>query len=202
MVETEFYAGDLLETFGRHAGTDTLRAALAGFLDRAKADVWRRFETTANQTGLDHAARREARQRLSDGERAPPGRNPFLEIEHALDQIARIEDGARDPDVIAKVTAKQLFAVYRPRKSLEIVPLPDIEDPDYRASIADPDTFKFRRDTTFTIIADREGEGVRLLVFSESAADHALGRRFADTVAAKAAALRDYGIAETDWRAG
>lgn len=199
LVEAQHYPGDLLQSFARMAEETRQMDALGDLIAAAKRQTWDLFETACNAAHLDDHARRESRNRLECGERSPPGQNPFLEVEGLLDIIAGVSDLVCPPTLLWLAQAKQLFAHYRPRKSIELVPLPDLDNADYRRTIADPETFKFRRDTRFAILHETSG-GIRLRIFAESAVDHRHGIAFGTVEAAKAKALRDYGIAEEDWR--
>ncbi|MEM6762254.1 MAG: contact-dependent growth inhibition system immunity protein [Pseudomonadota bacterium] len=202
MMEAEHYAGDLLTQFcATLSETGRTRAAeelVALFEER----LWENFESVAAKAPISDDVRERERERLLHGRRADPGKDYFLRTRRYLKQLATVQECLSPREVLAIAEAKQLFARYRQRKSVELVPLPDLDDPTYRAKIDDADTFKFRRDTTFTIVSDRLTDGVRLVIHSASAIDHRLGVWCDSINAAKALALRDYGVTEEDWRHG
>ena len=202
MVEAEHFPGDLLRSFSALAisrGKDDLVRELVA---RMEARIWADFDRYATEAKLGDEETRSARLRLQNGHRSPPGRNPFLDTEHDLETLAEVLDDILPPEHLCQAQAKQLFARYRPRKSVELVPLPDLEHPDYRAKIDHPDTFKFRRDTTFRIAKDQSGIGVRLRITSPSAINHVQGIWYDDLDAAKTAAMRDYSVPKDGWADG
>lgn len=199
MLEAEHYPGDLMETFSSVAIGGGKVGLLKRLTDRFEERTWSLFDEIAQERGLDAPAIDEHRLRLKHGVRSEPGQNPFLKVENNLQTLAGLLDDTESPEILAEARRKQLFARYRSRKSIELVPLPDLENTEYRTKIDAADTFKFRRDTEFKIVRERNGVGVRLRIFSASAYDHRQGVWFKSLDAAVATAMRDFGIVETDW---
>ncbi|MEM7301697.1 MAG: hypothetical protein AAF468_11495 [Pseudomonadota bacterium] len=199
MLEAEYHSGDLLELFCGLAIGRGRRDRVEKLTARFENSIWDKFQHIAKESDMDTATVEKQRVRLLNGVRSEPGQNPFLKIERDLKTLANLKNDLWPPRVIAKARTKQLFARYRPRKSVELVLLPDLDVAEYRATINDPDTFKFRRDTDFNIVQEQNEVGVRLRIFSASAMDHKQGIWFEDVAAAKAAALEDYGIGALNW---
>jgi len=199
MLEAEYHAGDLLELFSREAHGAGKAGIAKEFADRFENSVWDEFDNITEQLDLNSEEVGLHRTRLEHGRRSDPGKNYFLDIENHLETLAKIKDHIDPPKTIATAKAKQLFAHYRPRKSTELVPLPDLENVSYKTKIDDPDTFKFRRETKFTVVEDPKANGVRLRIFSDAAIDHRPGIWFATTEDAMETANRDFGVLKTDW---
>lgn len=200
LVEAQHYSGDLLAEFARHADRTDRAETMAALIAQSEASIWERFERTAAETGMNTEVRQAQRQRLHEGRRAAEGPDPFLDVDWDLNVLARVRDHIDPPDILAVAEVKQRFASYRPRKSVELVPLPDLEVEGYKVTLDNPDTFQFHRDTVFQIATDRSGRGVRLRIFAASAIEHAQGIWYADVASAEAAALDDYGISTDAWR--
>lgn len=199
LIEAQYHSGDLLVAYSS-------LACGAGRFDRVKAlslryeeQIWRDFEALARSAGITGQDAEAQRVRLLHGRRSEPGQNPFLDVEVKLPTLARLREDFEPVVTLATARVEQLYAPYRPRKSIELVPLTDLENPDYRKTIEDSETFSFHRDTVFSIVRDSEGEGVRLRIFSESAIDHRQGIWFSSISTAKAEAKRDFGIGDEDW---
>lgn len=190
----------LIEDFSQAAcaiGKTQMAREIVGIYE---AQVWTRFDHTAVKAGFDAREIEAQRARLQNGLRSESGKNPFFMTELAMQTLAQVKDNLDPPQLLATAIVKQLFAKYRHRKFVELVPLPDMKVAEYKVVFDDPNTFQFRRDTTFTIVCDRECEGCRLRHFADSADHNHIGVWFKSLDAAKAAAENYYGVLEQDWR--
>lgn len=200
LIEAQHYRGDLLGDFAKHAPVLDRVETAHTLIARGEAEIWAAFERIADSAGVSGDEREAHKRRLEEGRRAAAGRDHFLHVDQDLQTLARVRDLIDPPEVVAEAESKQRFANYRPRKSIELVPLPDLAVEEYRLALEHPDTFQFRRDTVFQIAKDRSGQGVRLRIFAASAVEHCQGIWYAGTREAEAGALQDYGIPADAWR--
>ena len=208
MIEARHFEGDLLLVAAQTLASgeakdfgdaDRAPALLRAALDDAHRDIWARFAVQADEQGLSDAEREEHRTRLSRGFAVrEPG--PFRATGRRLNRLAEALCMLDAPQVLATAAAEMVYAYYRPRRGLEIVPPADLADPEIRAHLEHEDTFYFRRETRFEIVAAEAG-GVRLRHFSESAIENHHGLWFENEDAATGYAVDAFGVPPGAWEA-
>ena len=207
MLEASHYPGDLLIAAAGLVGEsgqpsapsgETARGMLAGYTGKAEIDIWRRFEEKADRLGLSDTARRSERERIADSLRSEEERDQFWEIASNLNYLAEARATLTPPIVLRQAAAEMIYAVYRPRHGLEIVPRRDLDNPAIRAHLEKEETFYFRRGTRFEIVDAGDG-AVRLRHFSQSAIENWLGIAFDSVDAAIAYARTEFGVAREAW---
>jgi hypothetical protein len=206
MIEAVHYAGDLLLMSAKVVATtdltaapsgETARIAIQSAADGAERSIWNAFDEQGRALKTSDADREAARQRLVEGHPFD-AYDPFWETERSLNTLAEARDALSPATILGEAEAEMVYAVYRPRRGLELVPAYDLADPGVIASLDHPDTFYFRRETRFEIVA--HGERVRLRHFSPSAIENWHGIGFAEEGEAIAFAQHRFGIAPTAWR--
>lgn len=208
MREAEHYPGDLLITTARVVACPRVaatpegrrsRAALGQVFERAEPDIWSAFEANARELELSSEETDGERERLRRGMPSVE-RDRFRAIANLLNRLAEARSLVDPPTLLRRTEVEMVYARYRPRRGLEMVPRRDLDDPAVMAHLEAPDTFWFRRATRFEII-DAGPRGVRLRHFSESAIENWHGRALPTVEDAVAFAREKYGIGNAAWAA-
>lgn len=212
LMEAAHYRGDLLLAAARGAACEAVGedlrvpghapgvdgahaetlAALGRLVEAAKTALWAELEARAEEQGIGGLALAAARRRIADG---PPlqALDWFYDLDDIMNVIAEAAAWLSPPRILLRAVRRTLYSWPEGRRLLIVAP-PD------EAEAERTSRHSFRRDTLYEIAAPARGPGVRLLSRSPSAIEDWRGTVFGSLDAAKAFALREFGVAEADWQ--
>ena len=117
-----------------------------------------------------------------------------------LESAAEARALVNPPSVLSIAEAEMLYARYRPGRGIEMVPQGDIATPELRLRIDNGTTSSFRQVTTFDIVPDGAGPGVRLRHRAQRSIENWRGIAFAAVETAIEFAESRYDVSLSAWR--